>query len=74
MSIGSATSVPNYRNPSSEGNTMDGMPVNTPAHAKPKDYLWVLAVVAACCLIKVSPSWVGIAAAAGFPRVGRMPN
>ena len=41
----------------------------TPAHAKPspKDYLWVLAVIAACALIKVSPSWVGIAAAAGFP-------
>jgi hypothetical protein len=48
----------------------------TPAHAKPapKDYLWVLAVIAACALIKVSPSWVGIAAAAGFPRFGRMPT
>ena len=51
---------------------MDDMP--TPAHAKPapKDYLWVLAVIAACALIKVSPSWVGIGAAAGFPRFGRM--
>lgn len=53
------------------------MTVMTPAaHAKPapKDYLWVLAVIAACALIKVSPSWVGIAAAAGFPRFGRMPT
>jgi hypothetical protein len=52
---------------------MDAMP---PAHAKhaPKDYLWVLAVIAACALIKVSPSWVGIGAAAGFPRFGKMPT
>jgi hypothetical protein len=56
------------------GMTMDDM--TSPAHAKhaPKDYLWVLAVIAACALIKVSPSWVGIAAAAGFPRFGRMPT
>lgn len=46
----------------------------SPAHARPKDYLWVLAVIAVCALIKVSPSWVGIAAAAGFPRFGRLPT
>jgi hypothetical protein len=57
------------------GSTMDGM--TPPAHAKPvprRDHLWVLAVIAACALIKVSPSWVGIAAAAGFPRFGRVPT
>src|SRR6185437_1682598 len=49
--------------------TIDGM---TPAHAKPvrKDRLWVLGIVAICCLIKVWPSWVGIGAAAGFPVIG----
>ena len=51
--------------------TIDGM---TPAHAKPprRDHTWVLAVIAACCLIKVWPSWVGIGAEAGFPKLGRM--
>lgn len=54
---------------------MNDMPP-TPAHAKPapRDYLWVLAVIAACALIKVSPSWVGIAASAGFPRFGKIPT
>lgn len=47
----------------------------TPAHAKRvprRDHSWVLAVIAACCLIKVWPSWVGIGAEAGFPKIGRM--
>ena len=47
----------------------------TPAHAKPvprRDHSWVLAVIAACCLIKVWPSWVGIGAEAGFPKIARM--
>jgi hypothetical protein len=50
---------------------MDGM---TPAHAKAarRDHTWVLAVIAACCLIKVWPSWVGIGAEAGFPKLGRI--
>lgn len=45
------------------------------AHAKPvprRDHLWVLAVIAFCCLIKVWPSWVGIGAEAGFPKLGKM--
>ena len=44
------------------------------SHAKKKtrDHLWVLAVVAACCLIKVWPSWVGIGAEADFPDFGKM--
>jgi hypothetical protein len=53
--------------------TMDDMP-QTPAHAKPKDHLWVLAVIAACALIETFPSWVGIGAVSGFPHFGRMPT
>lgn len=57
--------------PARDGMTMDGM---TPAHAKTarRDHSWVLAVIAACCLIKVWPSWVGIGAEAGFPKIARM--
>ena len=51
-----------------DGMTMDGM------HAKPKDHLWVLAVIAAACLIKVWPSWVGIGAEARFPEIIKMPT
>ena len=51
---------------------MDGMP--PAAHAKQKDHLWVLVVIAACCLIKVWPSWVGIGAEAGFPKIVKMPT
>jgi len=55
------------------GMTIGGMG-QTPAHAKPKDHLWVLAVVAAACLIKVWPSWVDIGAEAGFPKIIKMPT
>lgn len=54
------------------GATMEPMPP-TPAHAKPvpkRDHLWVLVVIAACCLLKVWPSWIGIGAEAGFPVIG----
>ena len=46
-----------------------------PAHAKPvprRDHLWVLVIIAACCLVKVWPSWVGIGAEAAFPKLGKM--
>jgi hypothetical protein len=45
----------------------------TPAHARPaakRDHLWVLVIIAACCLIKVWPSWIGIGSEAGFPVIG----
>ena len=67
------TSGADYRKGSGDGMSIDGM-TQTPAHAKParRDHLWVLAVIAACCLIKVWPSWVGIGAEAGFPKLGKM--
>jgi hypothetical protein len=43
-------------------------------HAKPKDHLWVLVIIATCCLIETFPSWVGIGAVSGFPEIGRMPT
>ena len=43
-------------------------------HAKPKDHLWVLLVIAACALIETFPSWVGIGAVSGFPKFGSMPT
>lgn len=61
-------------NRAADGATMDGMP--TAAHAKParRDHLWVLVLIAACCLVKVWPSWIGIGAEAGFPKIGRIPT
>jgi|HubBroStandDraft_6_1064221.scaffolds.fasta_scaffold11889_7 hypothetical protein len=50
---------------------MDGM-TTAPAHAKPKDHLWVLAVIAAAALAEVWASWVGIGSISGFPDLGRM--
>lgn len=47
---------------------MDGM------HAKPKDHLWVLAVIAVAVLAEVWASWVGIGAMSGFPRIERIPT
>lgn len=41
-------------------------------HAKPparRDHLWVVFVIAACCLIEVWTSWVAIGAMSGFPRL-----
>jgi hypothetical protein len=46
-------------------------------HAKPapKDHLWVLVIIAACCLLEVWVSWVTIGSMSGFPRVlGRIPT
>lgn len=45
------------------------------AHAKPsprRDHLWVLVVIAACALLEVWASWLGIGAVSGFPKLGRM--
>lgn len=54
---------------------MTDMPT-APAHAKPapRDHLWVLVIIAVCCLVKVWPSWVGIGAEAGFPDFGKIPT
>jgi hypothetical protein len=53
---------------------MTDMP-NPPAHARPKDHLWVLVIIAACCLLEVWVSWVTIGSMSGFPRVlGRIPT
>lgn len=62
-----------YRTGIPEGIMMPDM-TSAPAHAKPKDHLWVLGVIAACCLIKVWPSWVAIGAEARFPEIVRMPT
>jgi hypothetical protein len=68
-----AETLPNHATrPQSEA-TMTAMPI-PPAHAKPKDHLWVLILIAACALIETFPSWVGIGAVSGFPRFGRMPT
>jgi hypothetical protein len=48
---------------------------DTAAHAKPsprRDHLWVLVVIAACALLEVWASWLGIGAVSGFPKLGRM--
>lgn len=61
-----------YRESRANGDTMDDMPP-TPAHARPaakRDHLWVLVIIAVCCLIKVWPSWIGIGSEAGFPVIG----
>lgn len=54
---------------------MDDMP-NAAAHAKPQrsDHLWVLFLIAVCCLAETWASWVGIGALSGFPKLGRMPT
>jgi hypothetical protein len=41
---------------------------------KRRDHLWVLAVIAAACLAEVFPSWVGIGAISGFPKIGHIPT
>lgn len=43
-----------------------------PAHARPeqRDHLWVLLVIAACCLLEVWASWVLIGGMSGFPKLG----
>ncbi len=43
-----------------------------PDHAKPparRDHLWVLFIIAACCLVEVWASWVTIGAMSGFPKL-----
>lgn len=44
-------------------------------HAKPgprRDHLWVVVLIAACALIEVWASWLGIGAVSGFPKLGKM--
>jgi hypothetical protein len=43
-------------------------------HASPgkRDHLWVLAVIAACALLEVWASWLGIGSVSGFPKLGKM--
>lgn len=50
---------------------MNDMPA-APSHAKParRDHLWVLVIIAACCLLEVWASWVLIGSMSGFPRIG----
>jgi len=53
--------------------TMDHM------HAKPKDRLWILAVIGAACALEVCATWTGIGSRSGFPvihllRVVRIPT
>lgn len=67
-----ASTTANPATPDEDGMTMEPMPQTK--HAKPKDHLWVLAVIAAACLIKVWPSWVGIGAEARFPEIVKMPT
>ena len=67
-----ASTTPNTATPDGDGITMDGMPQTK--HAKPKDHLWVLAVIAAAVLAEVWASWVGIGAMSGFPRIDRIPT
>lgn len=50
---------------------MDAMPA-TPAHAKPRDHLWVVFVIAAAAAIEVCATWVGIGNVSGFPVI-RLP-
>jgi hypothetical protein len=49
-----------------------------PKHAIPaapeerRDHIWVLVIIAACALLEVWASWLGIGAVSGFPKLGRM--
>lgn len=40
------------------------------AHAKPRDHLWVVFVIAAAAAIEVCATWVGIGNVSGFPVIG----
>ena len=35
-----------------------------------RDHLWVLVIIAACCLLEVWASWVTIGSMSGFPKIG----
>jgi hypothetical protein len=50
---------------------MSDMPTAA-AHAKPKDHLWVLVLIAAACGLEVCATWIGIGSRSGFPVI-RLP-
>lgn len=37
-----------------------------------RDHLWVVGIIAACALLEVWASWLGIGSVSGFPKLGRM--
>lgn len=37
-----------------------------------RDHLWVAVIIAACVLLEVWASWLGIGSLSGFPKMGRM--
>lgn len=50
---------------------MSGMGTHEQVTA-PRDHLWVAVVIAACVLLEVWASWLGIGSVSGFPKLGRM--
>lgn len=52
---------------------MDDMPHG--AHEQvtaPRDHLWVAVIIAACALLEVWASWLGIGSVSGFPELGHV--
>lgn len=52
---------------------MDDMPHG--AHEQvtaPRDHLWVAVIIAACALLEVWASWLGIGSVSGFPEIGHV--
>jgi hypothetical protein len=51
---------------------MSGMGKHNPdgAAVHRRDHLWVVVVIAACALLEVWASWLGIASVSGFPKLG----
>lgn len=53
--------------------TMDGMLHGQHEQTTaPRDHLWVAVIIAACALLEVWATWLGLGSVSGFPKLGRM--
>jgi len=50
---------------------MSGMGTHEQVTA-PRDHLWVAVIIAACALLEVWATWLGLGSVSGFPKLGRM--